>query len=429
MSVLIKRKESKVKEKAKKKPKKLEENEDEDDEDYVPDEDEDEDEDDEDYVPDKDEDEDEEFKELDDEEFKELEEELDKLIEDQEPSGIMNFFKNVFKKCFPDKKEITEIEYYKEISGFFEQDKCTYLDIQQLKDTIKKIFKTTRSHTNYSLILRSILELNKPPTNLYITENIYDILVIDKDFKVGEPIKTANELLEFIKKNKNLYNFFIFKIVYNYRNKNGKENSHIILIHYDQKKNRFTLIDTTRGEIPYKYQPGYVYEEPQTDENIRFNVNMTLLYNMKKISEIYYPDSKLELEYMLLPNIQRAEKLYNIGGLCQIWTLFFIYYYLVGFKEKKGLEALEEISIFFREIKDPIIYTKILTVWCYIHFNILRGSKALFVFKPKTKKSKPKKSKTKKSKTKKSKTKKSKPKKSKPKKSKPKKSKSKKSKI
>ena len=329
MSVLIKRKESKVKEKAKK----LEENEDEDDEDYV---------------PDKDEDEDEEFEELDDEEFAELEEELDKLIKDQEPSGIMNFFKNVFKKCFPDKKEITEIEYYKEISCFFEQDKCTYLNIQQLKDTIKKIFKTTRSHTNYSLILRSILDLNKPPTNLYITENIDDILVIDKDFKVGEPIKTANELLEFIKKNKNLYNFFIFKIVYNYRNKNGKENSHIILIHYDQKKNRFTLIDTTRGEIPYKYEPGCVYEEHQTDENIRFNVNMTLLYNMKKISEIYYPNSKLELEYMLLPNIQRAEKLYNIGGLCQIWTLFFIYYYLVGFKEKKGLEALEEISIFFR---------------------------------------------------------------------------------
>ena len=403
-----------------------EDDEDDDDEDY------------EDYEED-DEDEDDEDDEL-EEEVQLEEDEVKQLVKDYKKSSIMDSIMDLFKVFFKEDPKIITEKQYEQISSFFKQDKqaIRLLDIKQLENTIikpEKIYKNTRL-SDKTIQIQMLKELkNKIPENLFITEEFFDIHINGRFFKKDSPIEISeyNKHLIIDLIHTKTKTQFIFKIAYNYKN-----HGHIYLIHYDRNSNTFTIIDTAAVHGEYKYlDPSQNYEEDDCK-----NIHKSTAFIMSRISEILYFDSMsrtskiiptFSCNLLCFPNIQGPEvPVFKISGLCQIWALFFIYYYLVGFNGKEGLEALKEIFLFFKKITESTIYTKILTVWCYIHFNFNRSDKVRFVFKPKkskTKKSKPKKSKPKKSpKTKKSNTKKSpKTKKSKTKKSpKPKKSKTKK---
>jgi hypothetical protein len=149
--------------------------------------------------------------------------------------------------------------------------------------------------------------------------------------------------------------------------------SHIFLIILNMEEKTYFIIDTVNGvEFPYDKSRIEKVLKDMTADNIDFT------------------EKKLPYKF----NLQESESKEN--GLCQVWSLFFIYYYMTGqieeiFTKFSGIQRMIDIKIL-----DYSVFTEILRTWLYLHTDIKISRKKLHL---RIKKSKSKKSKSKKSKS------------------------------
>lgn len=294
-----------------------------------------------------------------------------KKIVEQEKSSLFDYFSC----CKVDLRKINSKEF-EIIEEFFDDDLDDLDEILHLPLTL---FEITRNYDNYLSILKKI-----KCKDTFLSPKIFDILLSEEFIKDGDPVienKFLNELLELLQSNKSK-DFFIFKTIFSYHDE-GKEHNHIFLIHYNKKSNTFTIINTVEGFIN-----NIIYFIDKDTSHYTGNSQRNIIYLLKfsliKISKELQKDENIVIELISFPYIQEAEsKIYGIkGGLCQIWSLFFIYYYCNGFDGQEKLSALHEILYFFKRINKPELYTKILAIWFYTKIKKINQSK----FKPKTKK-------------------------------------------
>jgi len=144
--------------------------------------------------------------------------------------------------------------------------------------------------------------------------------------------------------------------------------SHIFLIILNMKEKTYFIIDTVNGgEFPY-------------DKN-----RIEKVLKDMTVDKIDFTEEKIPYKFSL----QESES--KEYGLCQVWTLFFIYYYMTG--------KIEEIFIKFsgiqrmidRKILNYSVFTEILRTWLYLYTEIKIPRKKLHL---RSKKSKSKKSKS-----------------------------------
>jgi hypothetical protein len=148
---------------------------------------------------------------------------------------------------------------------------------------------------------------------------------------------------------------------------------------------------------------GFFGEQIEVDKSIYSNEklyeNVTGKNRIEKVLKDMTAD-KIDFTQKKLPykfSLQESESKEN--GLCQVWSLFFIYYYMTGKIEEIFTKFSDIQRMIDRKILDYSVFTEILRTWLYLHTEIKISRKKLHLRIKKSKKSK--KSKSKKSKSKK----------------------------
>jgi hypothetical protein len=144
--------------------------------------------------------------------------------------------------------------------------------------------------------------------------------------------------------------------------------SHIFLIILNMKEKTYFIIDTVNGgEFPY-------------DKN-----RIEKVLKDMTADKIDFTQKKLPYKFSL----QESESKEN--GLCQVWSLFFIYYYMTGKIEEIFTKFSDIQRMIDRKILDYSVFTEILRTWLYLHTEIKISRKKLHLRIKKSKKSKSKK--------------------------------------